>query len=82
MSELSTIRNMRDLEQQRNHLLAKAAKEERKVRQDIESIKEDYAPIVRGVNSIRTGLSRLKVIAPFVMTVFRFFQNRRKNSKK
>ena len=82
MSELSTIRNMRDLEQQRNRLLAKAAKEERKVRQDIESIKEDYAPIVRGVNSIRTGFSKLRLITPIVLPVIRFFWNRRHNRKK
>lgn len=82
MSELSSIRSMRDLEYQRNRLQLKADKQERQLRRDIESIKADFAPIVNGVNSIRTGLSRLKVIAPFVMTVFRFFQNRRKNSKK
>ena len=82
MSELSSIRSMRDLEYQRSRLQLKADKQERIIRKDIESIKADYAPIVRGVNSLRTGLSRLKVIAPFVMTVFRFFQNRRKNSKK
>lgn len=82
MNELSSIRSMRDLEYQRSRLQLKADKQERIIRKDIESIKADYAPIVNGVNSIRTGLSRLKVIAPFVMTVFRFFQNRRKNSKK
>lgn len=82
MSELSSIRSMRDLEYQRSRLQLKADKQEQRIRRDIESIKADYAPIVRGVNSLRTGLSRLKVIAPFVMTVFRFFQNRRKNSKK
>ena len=82
MNELSSIRSMRDLEYQRSRLQLKADKQERIIRKDIESIKADYAPIVRGVNSLRTGLSRLKVIAPFVMTVFRFFQNRRKNSKK
>jgi len=79
MSELCSIRTMRDLEHQRELLLAKATKEERQVRQDIESIKADYAPIIYGVNSIRSGISKLRFITPILLPVFRFFWNRRKN---
>lgn len=82
MSELSTIRNMRDLEQQRSRLQLKADKQERIIRKDIESIKADYAPIVNGVNSIRTGFSKLRLITPIVLPVIRFFWNRRHNRKK
>ena len=82
MSEFSSIRSMRDLEYQRSRLQLKADKQERKVCQDIESIKEDYAPIVRGVNSLRTGFSKLRLITPIVLPVIRFFWNRRHNRKK
>ena len=79
MSNLNTIRTMCDLEHQRGLLQAKADKEERQVRQDIESIKADYAPVIHGVNSIRNGVSKLRVITPLLLPVVRFFWNRRKN---
>ena len=79
MSNMNTIRTMRDLEHQLGLLQAKADKEERQVRQDIESIKADYAPVIHGVNSIRNGVSKLRVITPFLLPVVRFFWNRRKN---
>ena len=60
MSELSSIRSMRDLEYQRSRLQLKADKQEQRIRRDIESIKADYAPIVNGVNSLRTGISKLR----------------------
>lgn len=82
MSELSSIRSMRDLEYQRSRLQLKADKQERIIRKDIESIKADYAPIVNGVNSIRTGFSKLRLITPLVLPVIRFFWNRRHNRKK
>ncbi len=79
MNDMSSIRNIRDLEYQRNLLQLKSVNEERKIRQDIESIKADYAPIVNGVNSIRNGVSKLRVITPLLLPVVRFFWNRRKN---
>ena len=82
MSELSSIRSMRDLEYQRSLLQLKAADEERKVRQDFESIKADYAPVINGVNSIRNGFAKLKLITPLLLPVIRFFLNRRQNRKK
>ena len=82
MSELSSIRSMRDLEYQRSRLQLKADKQEQRIRRDIESIKADFAPIVNGVNSIRTGFSKLRLITPIVLPVIRFFWNRRKSRKK
>lgn len=82
MNDLSSINNMRDLEYQRSLLQAKAAHEERQVRQDIESIKADYAPIVNGVNSIRNGFAKIKLITPILVPVIRFFWNRRRNRKR
>ena len=81
MNELSTIRTLRDLEQQRAKLQRKAAAEERKVRADIESVRADYVPIVRGVNRIRIGWSRLKMIASIALPVIRFFSERRQQRK-
>jgi len=79
MNDLSSIRNMRDLEYQRSLLQLKAEKQERQVRQDIESIKADYTPIINGVNSIRNGFNKIRLITPLLLPVFRFFWNRRKN---
>ena len=81
MNDMSSIRNMRDLEYQRNLLQLKSVNEERKIRQDIESIKADYAPIVNGVNSIRNGFATLKFVTPILIPLFRFFRNRRKNRR-
>ena len=82
MNNLNSIRNMRELEYQRRLLEMKAANEERKIRQDIDSIKADYAPIVNGVNSIRNGFAKLRLITPILLPVIRFFWNRRKRRKK
>ena len=82
MSDLSTIRTLRELEYQRALLEMKAANEERKIRQDIDSIKADYAPIVNGVNSIRNGFAKLRLITPILLPVIRFIWNRRKRRKK
>ena len=79
MNDLSSIRNMRDLEYQRSLLQLKAEKQERQVRQDIESVKADYAPIINGVNRIRNGFNKIRLITPLLLPVFRFFWNRRKN---
>lgn len=81
MSDLSTIRTLRELEYQRALLEMKAANEERKIRQDIDSIKADYAPIVNGVNSIRNGFAKLRLITPILFPIIRFFWNRRKRRK-
>lgn len=82
MNDLSTIRNMRDLEHQRAILEKKAAIEERKVRQDIDAVKADYTPIINGVNSIRNGFAKIRLIVPLLLPVFRFFWNRRQNRKR
>ena len=82
MNNLNSIRTMRELEYQRALLKMKAANEERKIRQDIESIKADYAPIVNGVNSIRNGFAKLRLITPLLLPIIRFFWNRRKRRKK
>jgi len=82
MNDLSSIRNMRDLEYQRSLLQLKAMGEERKVRQDIESIKSDYTPVINGVNSIRNGFAKIKLIVPILLPVIRFFWNRRRNRKR
>ena len=82
MSDLSTIRTLRELEYQRRLLEMKAANEERKIRQDIDSIKADYAPIVNGVNSIRNGFAKLRLITPILLPVIRLIWNRRKRRKK
>ena len=82
MSDLSTIRTLRELEYQRRLLEMKAANEERKIRQDIDSIKADYAPIVNGVNSIRNGFAKLRLFTPILLPIIRFFWNRRKRRKK
>lgn len=82
MNDLSTIRNMRDLEHQRAILEKKAAIEERKVRQDIDAVKADYTPIINGVNSIRNGFAKIRLIVPILLPVFRFFWNRRQNRKR
>ena len=82
MSDLSTIRTLRELEYQRRLLEMKAANEERKIRQDIDSIKADYAPIVNGVNNIRNGFAKLRLITPILLPIIRFFWNRRKRRKK
>lgn len=78
MNNLSSINTMRNLEYQRSLLQLKAAEQERQVRQDIDSIKADYAPIVNGVNSIRNGFAKLRLITPILFPVIRFFWNRRK----
>ena len=82
MNDLSTIRNMRDLEHQRAILEKKAAIEERKVRQDIDAVKADYTPIINGVNSIRSGFAKIRLIVPLLLPIFRFFWNRRQNRKR
>jgi len=82
MNNLNSIRNMRELEYQRRLLEMKAANEERKIRQDIDSIKADYAPIVNGVNSIRNGFAKLRLITPILLPVIRLIWNRRKRRKK
>ena len=82
MNDLSTIRNMRDLEHQRAILEKKAAIEERKVRQDIDAVKADYTPIINGVNSIRNGFAKIRLIVPILLPVFRFFWSRRQNRKR
>ncbi len=82
MNDLSTIRNMRDLEHQRAILEKRAAIEERKVRQDIDAVKADYTPIINGVNSIRNGFAKIRLIVPLLLPVFRFFWNRRQNRKR
>ncbi len=82
MNDLSTIRNMRDLEHQRAILEKKAAIEERKVRQDIDAVKADYTPIINGVNSIRNGFAKIRLIVPILLPIFRFFWNRRQNRKR
>jgi hypothetical protein len=82
MNDLSTIRNMRDLEHQRAILEKKAAIEERKVRQDIDAVKADYTPIINGVNSIRNGFAKIRLIVPLLLPIFRFFWNRRQNRKR
>ena len=82
MNDLSTIRDMRDLEHQRAILEKKAAIEERKVRQDIEAVKADYTPIINGVNSIRNGFAKIRLIVPLLLPIFRFFWNRRQNRKR
>jgi hypothetical protein len=82
MNDLSTIRNMRDLEHQRAILEKKAAIEERKVRQDIDAVKADYTPIINGVNSIRYGFAKIRLIVPILLPIFRFFWNRRQNRKR
>ncbi len=82
MSELSTIRSMRDLEYQRRLLQLKAANEEHKVRQDIETLKADYTPVINGVNSIRNGIAKIKLVLPILLPVIRFFWNRRQNRKR
>ena len=81
MNELSTIRTLRDLEQQRAKLQRKAAAEEKKVLADIELVRADYVPIIRGVNRVRIGLSRLKMIASIALPVIRFFSERRQQRK-
>ena len=63
MSNLNTIRTMRDLEHQRGLLQAKADKEERQVRQDIESIKADYAPVIQVASYHTIALAR----GPFLL---------------
>ncbi|MBO6073601.1 MAG: hypothetical protein J6P74_00515 [Paludibacteraceae bacterium] len=82
MNDLSNIRNMRDLEHQRAILEKKAAIEERKVRQDINAVKADYTPIINGVNSIRNGFAKIRLIVPILLPIFRFFWNRRQNRKR
>lgn len=82
MNNLNSIRNMRELEYQRALLEMRALSEEHKVRQDIDSIKSDYAPIVNGVNSIRNGFAKLRLITPILFPIIRFFWNRRKRRKK
>ena len=82
MNNLSSINTMRDLEYQRSLLQLKAAEQERQVRQDIDSIKADYAPIVNGVNSIRNGFAKLRLITPILFPVIRFFWNRRKKRQR
>ena len=82
MNNLNSIRNMRELEFQRALLEMKAANEERKIRQDIDLIKSDYAPIVNGVNNIRNGFAKLRLITPILLPIIRFFWNRRKRRKK
>ena len=82
MNDLSTIRNMRDLEHQRAILEKKAAIEERKIRQDIDAVKADYTPIINGVNSIRNGFAKIRLIVPILLPIFRFFWNRRQNRKR
>ena len=82
MNDLSTIRDMRDLEHQRAILEKKAAIEERKVRQDIDAVKADYTPIINGVNSIRNGFAKIRLIVPLLLPIFRFFWNRRQNRKR
>lgn len=78
MSDLSSIRNLRDLEHQRALLLLKIADEEKKVLQDVENIKADYKPVTDTVSGIRSGISRLKTILPFALPILRFLWRRRK----
>ena len=81
MSELRSIRTMQQLEHHRALLLQKAAGEERKIRRDIDSIKDDYKPVVNTVNGIRSGIATLRVVLPVILPVLRFFW-RRRNSKR
>jgi len=78
MNDLSSIRTMRDLEYQRSLLQLKAAEQQRQLRQDIDAVKADYTPIVNGVNSIRSGFAKLRLITPILFPIIRFFWNRRK----
>lgn len=80
MSELSSIRTMRDLEHQRAILLQKAAREEQKVRQDIEVLKDDYMPVVNVVSGIRSGFSRVRTILGFALPILNFLRSRRRRS--
>lgn len=77
MSNLSSIRTMQELEYQRALLELKASNQEQKIRRDIDSIKDDYKPIVNTVNGIRSGLSTLKLVAPIALPILRFFWTRR-----
>ena len=82
MSDLSTIRTMRDLEHQRALLQLKAANDERQVRQDIEDIKDTtFRPVTNTLNGIRSGLSTLKLIAPIALPILRFFWTRRNRKR-
>lgn len=78
MSELSSIRTMEQLERQRALLLQRAASEERKIRRDIDNIKDDYKPVINAVNGIRSGISTLKMVIPVMLPVVRFLWRRRK----
>lgn len=81
MSNLSTIRTMQDLEHQRALLQLKAAHEEQRVRQDLADVKSDYMPVVNGIQSLRHGVSKVKLLAPFLMPVVRFIWNKYKTRK-
>jgi len=77
MSDLSSIRTMQELEYQRALLLKREANAERKIRRDIESIKDDYKPIVNTVNGIRSGITTLRMVLPVILPVLRFCWRRR-----
>ena len=81
MSDLSTIRTMRDLEHQRALLQLKAASEEQQVRQDVADIKRTYTTVTGIISGIRTGVSRFRLIAPIALPILRFFWNRRKRKR-
>jgi len=78
MSNLSSIRTMQELERHRVLLLKRAANEERKIRRDIDSIKDDYQPVINTVNGIRSGISTLRTVLPVILPVLRFFWQRRR----
>lgn len=82
MNKLGNIRSMKDLEYQRALLQLKAAGEEQRLRHDMEAVKADYMPVVRGVNSIRSGVAKIKVIAPIVLSVFKLLISLRGRRKK
>jgi len=83
MNSLSSIRTMKDLEYQRALLQQKAANEEQIIRRDIDVVKEDYMPIVRGVDTLRSRLAAVKAVVPVVWPVIKFlFSLRRKRSKR
>lgn len=81
MNNLSSIHTMQDLEHQRALLQLKAAHEEQQVRHDLEAVKSDYTPVVNGINSLRKGVSKVKLLAPILMPVIRYIWNKYKTRK-
>ena len=83
MSDLSNIRSLKELEYQRAILQLKAANQERKIRQDVEDIKDTtFRPVTNVISSIRTGVSTLKLVAPIALPILRFFWSRRSKRKR